>query len=115
MSNEVPDYTAIVGLRKTNIADIARALYENKKRREALEAEAKELREQGAKLLIKADVKVVIADGLRCTRRDSFSSRLDKDKLVKAHGTKVLKWLEDATVKTPNTTFIVKAADEDEE
>lgn len=111
---EVPDYTAIVGLRRSAIAEIAREHYDIDRKINELEGRKKELKELGATLLIKADVKAVMANGLRVTRVDGHSTRLDKDKLLKLGGPKALKWLAASQVTTAYTSLRVTAPEEKE-
>lgn len=110
----VPDYTVIVGLKNSNIAEIAEQINEKQVEAKKLKGEIDELKQAGLKLVLKSGVKSVMVDGLRVTRADGSSSKLDKKKLAGKYGTKVLAWLEWATVKTPHTTLKVTAKKEGE-
>lgn len=114
----VPDWQVIAGLKRTKLDEIVKATLELQQQAKQIEAQLAELKAEGAKLLIKADVKTVLVNGARATRVDGLSSRLDKEKLAKDHGVKVLQWLEDATVRTPWTSFKItppKAEGDEEE
>lgn len=104
----VPEYDAIVGLSRSKLPDIVQEHDQLSRRIAADTARLKELKQAGAELMAKAGVKVVMCAGLRVTQIDGVSSRLDKALLVKAHGTKVLGWLKDATVQTKYISLRVK-------
>lgn len=113
----VPDYTVVVGLSRSKLPDLidehvtlTRRLKEIKERLDILKTE-------GEKLFIKAGVKSAMVNGYRVTRVESHSSKLDKAKLFKLGGQKVMGWLQQATVITPFSTLKVTApkAQEDDE
>ena len=69
----VPDYTAIVGLKRTKIVEIVDEFVSVRKQIEVLETRKKELAADGAKLLIKAGVKSVMVGELRTTVLEGMS------------------------------------------
>lgn len=110
----VPDWQVVVGLKRTRLDEIAAEMLSASKLKKDAEARIKELQAEGAKLLIKADVKSVLVNGARVTRIDGVSSKLNKQKLTQAHGMKVLDWLEEATDRTPWTSLKVTPPGEEE-
>lgn len=104
----IPDWTVITGLRRTNLPDVVEEHDRLTARVKADKARLDELKQIGAKLLIKAGVKTVMCNGLRVTKVDGTSSRLDKQLLYKLGGDKVMTWLKKATVYSPYTTLLVK-------
>lgn len=65
------------------------------------------LKEAGWPLLAKANVKTVMVDGRRITKKDGSSSKLNKVKLAKLHGAKVLDWLKECTERKSYTTLLI--------
>ncbi len=109
---EVPDYSVVKGLSE-QIVDVTREYLDLTTQRKAIELRLGELKDTGARLLIKARVKSVMVNGNRVTRTEGSSSRLDKKILVEKHGSKVLTWLEEATVRTPWTSLKVTPPSEE--
>lgn len=111
----VPDYTVIAGLKNTNLADIANQINAKNLEMKTLKAEVDDLKAAGLKLVIKAHVKSVMVEGLRVTKIDGTSVKLNKKKLAAKYGTKVLAWLEYATDRTSYTSLKVTAPKEAED
>jgi hypothetical protein len=110
-----PEWDQIVGLRKTKIADLVRRAAEILYREAELKKEYAELRDTIIPMLIKAGVKSTMVEGVRTTRVDGHSSKLNKQKLVAKHGTKVLDWLKECTDKTPTTGLKLTLPGDNEE
>lgn len=109
----VPDYTTIVGLKRTDIADIAQAVRELDLEIKEKKAKLDVLKEKGAQLLSKHGVKSVMANGLRVTRIDGSSSQLSKTKLFELGVSE--KVIAQATVTTPWTGLKVSRPGEGKE
>ena len=109
----VPSWEVIAGLKRSNIDVIVGKALQIKDEMKLLKAELDKLNEDGLKLLIKANVKTVEVLGNRVTRKDGSSSKLDKELLVKKHGSKVLVWLQECTIKTPTNSFLITRAKEE--
>jgi len=105
----VPDYTVIVGLSRSKLPDLIDEHVTLTRQKKEIEARLSELKTEGEKLFIKAGVKSAMVNGYRVTRVESHSSRLDKAKLFKLGGNKVMSWLAQATVQTPFSTLKVTA------
>lgn len=110
----VPAYDQIRGLDPT-IAKIAERIEEEK----SIIAEATKrldaLKDKGVTLMLKAKVKTVMCGDLRVTRTDGVSTKLNKDKLYKLGGKKVMDMLEKATERTPWTSLKVTPPKGEEE
>lgn len=127
-SDVVPEWDVIAGLRRHTVVvnlspnpddpdkreftieDVATMHYDLDVRKKKLEFQLRQLKDAGAKLLIKAEVKCVLVGDLRVTKIDGQSSRLDKKKLMRLAGkmgTRVLGWMAEATVHTPYTSLRV--------
>lgn len=114
-SEVVPDWTVISGLSRSNLAEIVEEHDVIARRMKVDKARLDDLKQMGVKLLVKAGVKSVMCNGLRVTKIDGSSSRLNKQKLFKLGGERVMRWIAQATEKTNYTSLKVTAKDEAEE
>src|SRR5467141_2022265 len=105
----VPDYSVIVGLSRSKLPELIDEHVSLTKQKKEIEARLDILKTEGEKLFIKAGVKSAMVNGFRVTRVESHSSKLDKAKLFKLGGQKVMRWLAAATVQTPFSTLKVTA------
>lgn len=110
----VPAYDQIRGL-DPKIAEIVESIQQQKDIIADANARLDELKDQGIKLMVKARVKTVMCGELRVTKVDGVSTRLNKDKLYKLGGKKVMDMLDKATDRTPWTSLKVTAPKTEEE
>jgi hypothetical protein len=104
-TDEVPDYTTIVGLKRTKIAELVNEFNRIRKEIKLLETRKKDLAADGAKILIKASVKSVMVDGLRTTVIAGVSKRISGKKLYELGVSEKL--IAKATSETPWTSLKV--------
>lgn len=110
----VPTYDQIRGL-DPKILRIAESMEEQKSIIAEANKRLDELKDEGIKLMVKARVKTVMCGDLRVTKVDGVSSRLNKDKLYKLGGKKVMDMLDKATDRTPWTSLKVTPPKREEE
>lgn len=103
--DDVPDYTTIVGLRRTKIAEIVDEYNTVRKQIAILEKRKRDLAADGSKLLIKAEVKSVMVGGLRTTVVAGTSKRISGRKLFELGVSE--KVIAKATSETPWTSLKV--------
>jgi hypothetical protein len=106
-ASNTPDWTVIVGLKRTKFEQNVRRQIEIKEEIAVLNEELGTLKSEGVKLLIKADVKSVLFEGRSVTRMDGSSTSFDKKKFYKLGGDQAMDWYERSLVKTPFTTMLI--------
>jgi len=112
-ANDVPDYTTIVGLKRTKIVELVAEFNRIRKEIGLLEKRKRDLAQDGAKILIKASVKSVMVEGLRTTVIEGVSKRISGRKLFELGVSE--KVIEKATSATPWTSLKVTEPGEKEE
>jgi hypothetical protein len=104
-ATDVPDYTTIVGLKRTKIAELVEEFNDVRIQIVLLEARKKVLAAEGSKILIKVGVRSVMVNELRTTLLEGVSKRISGRKLYELGVSEEL--IEKATSSTPWTSLKV--------
>lgn len=102
---EIPDYTTIAALRRSNIEALAMECNRIDREMKRLKEERSRISDEGVRLLAKAGVKTVLVLGMKTTLKNGTSTSISKEKLYKLGVSE--KIIAKATTKTPWTTLIV--------
>jgi len=103
---DIPDWTTIADLRRTDFDALAEELDEQQEAKDEAERKIKVIRGELTKLFIKARVKTVGWNNRRVTRKDGMSSSISKDLLHKTAKVSFA-MIEKCTIRRPWTTVVI--------